>query len=392
LRKLQELLLAIARVGRRIPTLPTPHEIEAFRPFFNSGLRLGDLDERDGPCTRRELLTRYLLLNAVLDQGPDLQGVRRLMVSVINGLYRREVQIFHHPVHFFREIGLVIDEILTAHEGVKGARAATWAAENNTNAAKYNLFIDNSTQALNYAVFRWGVPLALPLVLDGACDQDSRRSTVLLDYIESYESAEAMSLGLKDHRRYGLGKAIGDKACHLFAKWFCMSFGLSRRGGTAWGPFSYEVPFDSNAGRVLWRTGFLLRLASLDEYVEERVVQRGVGKGGLDYIRVTNIRGMAVSAPVPSDIRQSHAAVCVNHLRSHSKGPTKVQIQRVPHALLLQVFDETGLGVADLDEGLIRIGTTFCFNHSQPRCAECPVSSVCEGYQGRRELIESYRT
>ncbi len=42
-------------------------------------------------------MTRYLLVNAVLDQGPDMMGVRELLKRVTTGLYRREIRIFHHP-------------------------------------------------------------------------------------------------------------------------------------------------------------------------------------------------------------------------------------------------------------------------------------------------------
>jgi hypothetical protein len=175
---------------------------------------------------------------------------------------------------------------------------------------------------------------------------------------------------LKDDIRYGLGKAIGNKACHLYAKWFVACFALTRRTGCAWEPFSFEVPFDSNAGRVLWRTGFLLRLADLQEYVSAEVVQPKKGKGGLDYLRVTNIRGMPVTVPLTSDLYEAHIEVCVNHLRSHSRSPLKVQIQRVPHALLMLHHPAHGLGAAELDEGLIHIGTHYCFNHSLPSCPQ----------------------
>ena len=50
-----------------------------------------------------------------------------------------------------------------------------------------------------------------------------------------------------------------------------------------WTDFSYEVPFDSNAGRVLFRTGFFLELASLTNYVKWDVIQKGKGKGELLY-------------------------------------------------------------------------------------------------------------
>jgi len=252
--------------------------------------------------------------------------------------------------------------------------------------------MDNSKQALNYAIFRWGVPLALPLLLEKDCKDDDKRSTVLLDYLETWESAEGMSQQLKDHERYGLGKAIGDKACHLFAKWMVSSFKLTQRTEPSWGNFSFEVPYDSNAGRVLWRVGYFLHWALLKEYKAKEVVQLGQGKGGSNYIRVTNIRGMKASASLPENIQNAYTNVGINHLKTNKRPPKKFEIQRIQHAYLLEQHPSTGLGVAEFDEGLIYIGTQYCFNHSEPLCSKCPINKFCEGYQENRKLIDDFRT
>ena len=277
---LKNLVVAIANRGLTNSLNPPAHEINAFNHFFTDRVldRLR-LDDRDGGCTRRELLLRMLLLNAVLDQGPDIEGVRKMMIDVVNNLYEREVRMFHRPLDFFKEINISVDQIWNTHEKVKSNRSAKWAEDNQSTAAKYNLYMDNSKQTLNYAIFRWGVPLALPYLLGK--NHEERQSTSLVDYLETYSSAEEMSNGLKDNEKFGLGKAIGDKACHLFAKWMVSTFCLTRKQyQTSWGEFSYEVPFDSNAGRVLWRTGYLLNLADKEEYIKKDVVQLNKGKGG----------------------------------------------------------------------------------------------------------------
>jgi hypothetical protein len=392
--EIQQLVERIASVGRDNPSHPPLHEVEPFRHFFlpDGGIDHARLDDRDGSCTRRELLLRFLILNAVMDQGPDMEGVRDLLIGVTNEMYLNEVRFLHKPLSFFEELGLAMDQILGKHESIKEVRAAIWAAENQSNAARYNLFMDNSRQALNYAVFRWGVPIALPLLLERDSEDEEHRPTVLLDYLESWESAEEMSKQLKSHERYGLGKAIGDKACHLLAKWMVSSFRLTRRVEPSWGDFSYEAPYDSNAGRVLWRTGFLLKWTSEEDYIGWKVIQPGEGKGGTDYIRVTNIRGKAASKPLPAHLLSEYQEIAVNHLKSHTRAPRKVEIQRIQHAYLKSSFPTTGLRVADFDDGLIHIGTTYCFNHDEPRCDECPISNLCEGYQSSRRLISDFRT
>ncbi len=390
----QELVKAIALVGRNRPSSPILRNIEPFRHFFLPGGKLDykRLDERDGACTCRELLLRFLVLNAVIDQGPDIVGVRKLLTDVTNELYLNEIRFLHRPSSFFEELGIAIDHMLDKHQSIKKLRAATWAAENRSNPRRYNLFMDNSKQVLHYAVSRWGVSLALPLLLERDSDLEERRPTILVDYLESWKSAEEMSQQLKDNERYGLGKTIGDKACHLFAKWMVSSFRLSRRSEPEWGDFSFEVPYDSNAGRVLWRTGFLLKWASEQDYIRQAVVQRGAGKGGANYIRVTNIRGMGTSRSLPTGLEAVYADIVVNHLKTNQRAPRKVQIQRIQHAYLKSSSSTANLTAANFDDGLVHIGTNYCFNHSEPICKKCPIKRLCEGYQSNRRLIENYRT
>ncbi len=106
------------------------------------------MDDRDGGCTRRELLLRMLLLNAVLDQGPDIDGVREMMVRVVNNLYEKEVRIFHRPLDFFKEINLSVDHIWNTHETVKSKRSDRWARDNQTTLQRISIgpFPDSTVQ------------------------------------------------------------------------------------------------------------------------------------------------------------------------------------------------------------------------------------------------------
>ncbi|PMP78358.1 MAG: hypothetical protein C0176_08725 [Mesoaciditoga sp.] len=60
-----------------------------------------------------------MLLNAVLDQGPDVIGVRELLKDVTNNLYKNEVRIFHRSLDFFKELNISIDNILLPHKSMK---------------------------------------------------------------------------------------------------------------------------------------------------------------------------------------------------------------------------------------------------------------------------------
>lgn len=394
----------LAELGKNHRNAPHIHEVEPFRHYFNKDGTLKDdeLDERDGKFTRREILARYLLVSVVLDQGPDIVGVRELLKNVTTSLYREEIRIFHRPLDFFKELGISIDEILSEHESIKEIRAEDWARENKTNPSKYCLFFAQSMQGmivtkqvLDYAVHRWGVPLCVPLLLEKDLESKQKKSSQpLIDYLEQYKSAEIMAQQLKDHERYGLGSAIGDKACHLFAKMYVSVFKLVKHKvrDSGWTDFSYEVPFDSNAGRVLFRTGFLLEFASLKEYEEWNVIQRGKGKGGVNYIRVTNIRGKKTNRiPRNSEIFSDYIRVVQEHLKLGRQ--RAIEIQRIPN-LLIYELSERGkeYSVADFDDGLMYIGTNYCYNHDKPKCKECPLNGLCKGYKENERLIRDYRT
>lgn len=386
----QALLTTIAQVGREHPSRPPLEEVEIFAPFFDqpSGTPV-DLERREGACTRREILLRYLLLNAVLDQGPDTEGVRKLLTDVTNALYRQEVRFLHKPETFFRELGVAVDEISSVHGMVKSLRAKQWAEVNQSQASKYSLFLDGAQQALNYAVFRWGSPLAVPLLLTKDETEEAHKPEALFRYITGWSSAEVMSKQLKDHPRYGLGKAIGDKATHLYAKWIVHTFPLVRREDPGWGPFGFELPLDSNAGRVLFRTGFLLQWASLEEYKKWDVVRPGRGKKRAHYIRVTNIRGKkSVRAEADPSLFEAYCELYRKHLRIGSGTPQRVEIQRIPSAQLLH----TGYSTGELDDGLMHIGTQYCLNHADPLCGDCPVRNQCLGCAEDHSLITDYRT
>ncbi|MEM3667935.1 MAG: hypothetical protein QW388_04750 [Thermoplasmatales archaeon] len=398
-----DLTKKLSDIGKKHRYILPLYNVDPFKYYFSKSgsLKYNELDEYDGKFTRREILTRYLLVNVVLDQGPDMIGVRELLKNVTNELYRQEIRIFHRPIDFFKELGISIDEILIEHESVKKIRASDWANENNSMPSKYNLFFAQSMrgvistkQVLDYSIHRWGVPLCVPLLLEKDLQKRKKESSQpLVDYLDSWDSAEIMAQQLKDNERYGLGSAIGDKACHLFAKIYVSIFRLTKRKDSGWTDISYEVPFDSNAGRVLFRTGFLLEWASLKDYENWEVIQKGKGKGGVHYIRVTNIRGnKTTNIPQDSDVFSHYTDVTSNYLKI-GRRPQFIEIQRLPNLLIYELTkNDLSYSVADFDDGLMHIGTNYCLNHDQPKCKECPINDLCKGYKENESLIKKYRT
>jgi len=392
LEECKNLIIKVAEIGMGCPKENYLKDLLPFEHYFDNKGELirKDLDKNDGLWTRREILTRYLLISAVLDQGPDLEGVRLLLKNVVNSLYENEIRIFQKPLDFFKELGISIDAILEKHDGVKNIRAKDWAEDNKSNPNRYNLFTDRNNQVLGYAIYRWGVPLCVPYLLEKDLQKQKRETyEPLIDYIESFSSAEYMSQQIKDNKRYGLGKAIGDKAGHLFAKLYIHTFKLAKRKDISFGLLSYELPFDSNVGRVLFRTGFLLNCAGLKEYEDWDVIQKGKAKDGKDYIRVTNIRGKkSYELSKSKYFMESSKSICIDYLKVRQRKPSKIEIQQIPNVLLFK----TDYGIGDLDDGLIYIGTNYCFNHDKPNCNECPINKLCLGCISEINLIKDYRT
>ena len=94
---------------------------------------------------------------------------------------------------------------------------------------------------------------------------------------------------------------------------------------------------------------------------------------------------------LPKHLHERYVEIATEHMKTHTRPPRKVEIQRIQHAYLLEDYENTGLGVADFDEGIIHLGTRYCFNHEALLCQKCPIGPLCEG-RSRRDLIENYRT
>lgn len=385
---IRNLIIKIAEIGKTKKSGPHLRDVDIFKAYFDGeNLKEDELDKRDacicqcgrGNCTRRELLTRFLFLNAVLDQGPDMEGVRQLLCDTVNDLYRRQIRILHNPEQFFASLNIAMDKISTLHESIRFAREPAWQNKNNSKKS-YNLYIEGS-QTLGYALGRWGTPLAVPMILAA---RNPGNPNALIDYLESFASSEIMSQEIKDDKDIGLGKAIGDKAAHLFAKWIIHTFPLARRPDASWDRYSFEIPVDSNVGRILWRTGFLLECADESEYKKKEVIQMGKGKNGANYIRATNIRGMTTDILDDAE-KEIYKDLCKNHFRKNKRN---IEIQKIPSVFLMQ---DGHFGTGDLDDGLMYIGTEFCFNTDTPKCDECPLKDMCRGCHEKR-LITDYKT
>jgi hypothetical protein len=188
--KCKNLILKIAGVGSQNPNPPLINDLFPFRHYFD-----------DSGKIIREILARFLFLQAVLDQGSDIVSIRKLLKDVTNNLYQKEVCILHKSLDSFKEVEFSVDEILQNHEAMKKIRAEDWARENNKSTANhYNLFMDNIKQVLGYPYIVGGVSLTVPYLLEKDLQKSDKISTEpLVDFLESFVSSEKMSQKIKDN-------------------------------------------------------------------------------------------------------------------------------------------------------------------------------------------------
>ncbi|MEM2914063.1 MAG: hypothetical protein QXH91_01485 [Candidatus Bathyarchaeia archaeon] len=131
----------------------------------------------------------------------------------------------------------------------------------------------------------------------------------------------------------------------------------------------------------------------MKDYEKWNVIQRGAGKSGTHYIRVTNIRGKkAQNISSVSSFFSDYIDVITKYLKIGYR-PQSLEIQRLVNLLVYELIkDGHRYSVADFDDGLMYVGTKYCFNHENPTCKNCPLKDICKGYNKDRSLIEDYTT
>jgi hypothetical protein len=342
----------------------------------------------------KELLTRYLFLNAILDQGPDMEGVRRLQANVTNILYSNKIFFLHNPHTFFKNIDFVFETIKEQHEIVKNERAQLWAKLQNANPNRYNLFLDNSSQLSSYIIGRWGPPISIIQILI------NKRKT-LLELFEEKISAEKLSEFIKSDQTYGMGKAIGNKAAHLLVKWLIYSYGLINKESLGWNQNSYELPFDSNAGRVLFMTGFFhYFFPSLNNLENQEIARQWLSTRnnqrftkemdgdnnwtGRYHMYITNsFRGRPIELEIKNELDKEIKEYIKN---TFNLRPRRIKVQHMINYLSKKL--QTKIGA--IDDGLMKIGTTICINRGNQKCNKCPLNKFCSGSEDNERKNKFY--
>lgn len=367
LQKLEPLVRKVNEIGMKNRKTDDLSGILIFNPLFagSGNLDRNKLDENDSEGIKfSELLARYLFLRAVLDQGPDMEGVRIFLERIVNSLYERRIKFLHSPSDFFSNLSEVFKIVNEEHAKIKNERGKIWAKNQNSKREKsYNLFLENSKQISSYVMGRFGAPLAIIEILN-------EKNKKLLDLFKEQKSAESLSKFIKENEFYGLGKQIGNKAAHLLVKWLIYTYRLLDSTSKEWSQNSYELPLDSNAGRVLFMTGFfdhfLIGFNNPDKF-------DGFEKEKEDvyYIYVTR----AFRGKKAENLDEAET----NKIKKKMRELFSSKIRAIQVQWLINYLSEaTGSTVGAIDDGLMKIGTSYCINRGNQFCSKCEIRDMCK--------------
>jgi len=344
------------------------------------------LDTDAGGLTYRELLLRWLITRAVVDQGSDIKGVEMWHHGLVDDCYVAGLRFLHDPDQALARYGEMVKIADAKRKVVIGIRAPLWAAEDpGRTPGQYTPFNVDGMRGGKQA--HWFLSARMmPALLTARL-----RSGGLTDLVfgsASKESPSDMARRLRNDPSEGLGWSMGDKACDLFAKWAIGTFHLGEGLSIPWTPADCPLPMDQRVGRVLMRCGFM------DEFF-------GV-------VRIAGIQNNGLKPPSPAVKRPStgdplpsgawHLTVMNFRRNSVVKDksvldwlagtatatgmtpPKKWRPQDVISALCrsYNASYSGGISPVEFDDFLMNTATP-CSDNS-PNCTSCPLTAKCQAH------------
>jgi hypothetical protein len=328
--------------------------------IFKNIIKRGYIDEKklvsmdEWGCRYDEILTRFLYLSCVLDQGPEIQGVEALIKSMTNKLYPN-IKFLHDPLEFFEKINIIADLFSKIIPKIHAD------GRRRTRISAYSVL--DQKRICPTLTFRWGTPL---LVIKKLMDN----KLTLLGWIKSWNYADEIVARIKYDQIYGLGDAIGDKASRLFMKLLIHGCSIIKSGDPGWDNNSYQIPIDSNIGRILMRTGLVFYFMSEREFVTTCCRPQNDKRINLGSNRLRNI---SISSDHPN-FKEG-----INFIRKWNSRLRSIKFPAMLNVLVDSLKKEkikSGIGI--LDDGMMHIGTTFCSNNvKEMNCSKCPLRDIC---------------
>lgn len=341
-----------------------------------------DTPSRLNPAiTNRELLLRYLLSRAIIDQGADVVGVEMWHTAILEAAYGSSppLLLLHEPAALPARYPHLLEAAVRAEAEVTRVRAPVWAAQSarrqrgtytpyNAPAGRYSHW---------FIAARFYPALLLALAVEGGLTE------IVFHLGGRDERPIEMARRLRNDVSYGLGYCLGDKAADLFTKWAVGTFRLTPAGTKPWVPADTVIPMDQRIGRLMMRTGLMDEFFGVARLLDKPMFDyrgtgtRPIGQGLVAAPYYLTVRDFRRGARVPA----GPARVWLNAAwhEFHATRPPGWDPQEVVSALCRTLSHHLGseFTPVHLDDAFMSAGELAC-SDQLPTCTACPFETACQ--------------
>lgn len=350
-------------------------------------IELDHTDSRTG-ISNREVLLRYVLSRAIVDQGSDITGVEMWHSRLFERCYKDDIRALHNTSDFVNNYAKVLSMGVEVRDEVVIERAQVWADQKKSktrNKNSYTLFNVDGQRGGKQAHWFMSARLFPALLL--ANSTAGGLSGLVFGNVTG-ETPIQMSRRLRNDPVFGLGWCIGDKACDLFSKWAIGTFRLGTGIANAWHPADSPLPMDQRIGRLMIRFGFMDEFFGVSRMMEKK--QFGFNPddnqsrpklkseeipSGRWFLHVMDFRRKAtVSKGLPIDWLSEEWVSQGGSGKIPRFGP-----QDVIGILCKSMNEELGTFITpvEIDDQLMGLGGTVCTDDS-PKCTACDLATTCQ--------------
>ena len=358
---------------------------------------------RGDGLSNREIMLRYILTRAIVDQGADIEGVHQWHDDTLSRSRAIGIDVLTDlttTIQRYKEVVDIADEVCRE---VFADRAEAWAADSPGKSPKqYSVFTINGIRTKGTA--HWFVSTrVLPVILLGQLHPDGLAGLVF-DRCSSEtpkQMAQRVRNGVEEtgsdgqtmvDDRYGLDYVIGDKACDLFAKWVVGSFHVHDGiPNCPWQPIDCPIPMDQRIGILMIRCGFMeeffgvareMSIASHGWEPKGAAGMQGTRPSktdprlplGLWHLWVMNFRRQGV-VRVPPALSWARSAAKKFGLSPKRIGPQEL-VTLLCHAYNEKYSPVPLLSPVDVDDFFMAVGGSPC-SDADPDCPSCALKTAC---------------
>jgi hypothetical protein len=349
-----------------------------------------ELDKSDNASgiSNREVLLRYVLSRAIVDQGSDIEGVEMWHSRLLERSYAMGFRILHDPAQFVQNYEEILKIGAKVRDEVFAERASLWANQEGSGKRHLNSYTPFNVDGLRGSKqTNWFMSARLfPAIL-----LSKSRHGGLVDLVFGNmpnETPLEMSRRVRNDSVYGLGYCIGDKACDLFCKWAIGTYRLGCGLESSWDPSDSPLPMDQRIGRLMIRTGFMDEFFGVSRMMagkqfgfnpEDDQTRPNTGEDiipdGRWFLRVMEFRRK-------SRVEKGAALTWLKdewREGGRSEKPPRFGPQEVIGLLCKSLNREKGLKITpvEIDDNFMRIGGSVCTD-VDPQCTKCDLQFVCQ--------------